>query len=62
MTFLRNMKVGPRLATGFGALLLVIVAILAIVLDGNARTAAQFARVADINLHKIQLLNTMQDS
>lgn len=36
--------------------------IVAIVLDGNARTAAQFAPVADINLHKIQLLNTMQDS
>ena len=62
MSYLRQMKVGPRLAAGFGALLLLIVVMLGVSLYGNSRTSAQFAQVVDINMRKMQLLNSMLDT
>ena len=58
----RKLNVGARLAAGFGALLVLIVVILAVVLTGNSRTSAQFTRVVDVNMHKMQLLNSMLDT
>ena len=62
MSFLRQMKVGRRLAAGFGVLLLLIAVMLGTVLYGNGQTSAQFGEVVDINMRKMQLLNTMLDA
>ena len=59
MFALRKLKVGARLAAGFGLLLLLIVAILGVVLYGNSRTSAQFERVVDVNMVKMRMLNSM---
>ena len=59
MFALRKLKVGPRLAAGFGLLLLLIAGILAVVMHGNGRTSAQFGQVVDINMAKMRLLNSM---
>ncbi|RRN79948.1 methyl-accepting chemotaxis protein [Pseudoxanthomonas sp. SGD-10] len=59
MFALRKLKVGPRLAAGFGLLLLLIAGILAVVMHGNGRTSAQFGQVVDVNMAKMRLLNSM---
>ena len=59
MLVLRNMKVGARLAAGFGVLLLFIVAILAVVLYGNQQKATQFEHVVGVNMVKMRMLNEM---
>ncbi len=62
MVTLRNLKVGSRLAVGFGLLLLLIVAILAVVLYGNSRKSEQFKYLTDVNMVKMRLLNDMLDT
>ncbi|WP_447730297.1 methyl-accepting chemotaxis protein [Pseudoxanthomonas suwonensis] len=59
MFALRKLKVGARLAAGFGLLLLLITGMLAVVIHGNSRTSAQFRQVVDVNMAKVRLLNSM---
>jgi len=58
----RNLKVGSRLAIGFGLLLLLIVAILAVVMYGNSRKSEQFKYLTYVNMVKMRLLNDMLDT
>ncbi|MGX9720164.1 methyl-accepting chemotaxis protein [Stenotrophomonas acidaminiphila] len=62
MDTLRNLKVGSRLAIGFGLVLLLIVAILAIVLYGNRLKSDQFKYLTNVNMVKMRLLNDMIDT
>jgi len=62
MHALRKLKVGPRLALGFGLLLLLIVATLAVLLYGNRLKAAQFQHVVDVNMVKMRMLNRLMET
>ncbi len=61
MDTLRNLKVGSRLAIGFGLVLLLIAAILAVVLYGNRLKSDQFQYLTNVNMVKMRLLNDMLD-
>jgi len=62
MMSLRNLKVGSRLASGFGLLLLLFIATLTITLHGNKLKSAQFTYLTDVNMVKMRLLNEMLDA
>ncbi|WP_369038405.1 methyl-accepting chemotaxis protein [Stenotrophomonas maltophilia] len=62
MLALRNLRVGSRLAAGFGLLLLFILAIVGLVLYGNHLKSAQFEKVVGVNMVKMRLLNDMLDT
>ncbi len=62
MSPIRNLKVGSRLAVGFGTLLLLLISMLVVALYGNKLKSDQFKYLTDINMVKMRLLNEMLDT
>lgn len=59
MFALRNVRVGARLSAGFGLLLLLMCAILAVTFYGNRLRRVQFAQITEVNTVKQRILNEM---
>ncbi|WP_442683762.1 methyl-accepting chemotaxis protein [Stenotrophomonas sp. JC08] len=62
MSSIRKLKVGSRLAVGFGMLLLLLISMLVVALYGNKLKSDQFQYLTDINMVKMRLLNDMLDT
>ncbi|WP_433852766.1 methyl-accepting chemotaxis protein [Stenotrophomonas nitritireducens] len=62
MSAIRNLKVGSRLAAGFGLLLLLLISMLVVALYGNKLKSEQFKYLTDVNMVKMRLLNDMLDT
>ena len=61
MKFLRDSKIGFRLASGFGALLALIVLILTVAIFSNEKLKRNFTQVVEINTVKTRLFGQLLD-
>ncbi|MCT8358660.1 methyl-accepting chemotaxis protein [Xanthomonas citri pv. anacardii] len=61
MKFTRRLRIGARLATGFGLLLALIMLISIVALQGNRTQNKELNNVVDVSLAKMVLLTTLLD-
>lgn len=61
MNFTRRLRIGARLATGFGLLLALIVLTSTVALEGNKTQSRELNRVVDVGLAKMVALTTLLD-